>query len=107
MRPAVRKIDGYLGETDIAVNAWLAEADRLIWSDCAQAQRVAGAIVSDIAAGRLGNTLASRRSYLASAEGEIAKARELASFIINPEKKRNARKAIAKMARAVRTERGV
>lgn len=92
------------------VAAWLAESDRLIWSDCAQAQRVAGA-ETEYASGRddlfPGPSLLQRRVGLARAESEIAKARALASFIVDPDKRKRARKAINKIAACVRIARGV
>jgi hypothetical protein len=105
----VRPIDGYNGETRVPLNAWLAESDSVIWSNVAQCMRVAGAEVQDVqhlrAAKTLGN--ASERSRLAYAEGEIAKARAMAAYLVEPDRKARARKAINRMALCVRRERGV
>lgn len=100
----VRPIDGYPGETEVPLNAWLAKADQQIWSDIGQCMRVAGETV--LAAKELRAALWFRRSSLASASGELAKARELARFLVEPQTKKRARQAIAKMAACVRAERG-
>lgn len=109
-RDRVQPIDGYAGEARVPLNAWMMEADRLIWSDCAQCQRVAGAIIIEHRQNLTRSaamSLAYRRASLANAEGEIAKARALARFIVEPDKRARARKAINKMAACVRSERGV
>lgn len=103
----VQPIDGYPGETLVPLNAWLKESDRIIWSNVAQCMRVAGSEVQDIQhlRDKIGN--ASLRSRLAYAEGEIAKARAMAAFLVEPDTRKRARKAINRMAACVRAERGV
>lgn len=102
----VKPIDGYRGETKVPINAWLEKADRQIWSDIAQCMRVAGETV--LACNKeVSASLWFRRASLASASGELAKARELARFLVEPDTRTRARKAINKMAACVRAERGV
>lgn len=100
----VAPIDGYPGETKVPLNAWLAKADRQIWSDVGQCMRVAGETV--LACKEASAALWYRRASLASASGELAKARELARFIVEPDTRKRARMAINKMAACVRAERG-
>ena len=109
MSNVVRKFDN-IAATRPALSAWMTEADRLCWSDCFQAQRVAGELVAACVENRSvveTMSLAYRRATLADAEGEIAKARVIASFILDPAKRALARKAVNKLALSVRRERGV
>jgi hypothetical protein len=101
MRSTVKKIDY---PAPVGPAAWLGDADKVIWSLCALAQRSAG---QEVQFAQTAFSLRHRRASLASASGEIARARELASFIVDPDTRKRARKAVAAMAKAVRTERGV
>lgn len=101
MRTSVKKIDY---PQPVGPAAWLAEADKTIWSLCALAQRAAG---QEVEFAQSAFSLRHRRASLASASAEIAKARELASFIVDPSMRARARKATNAMAKAVRTARGV
>lgn len=91
-----------------AFPSWALEADRCIWSDVAQCMRVAGTEVQDVQHLRAAQTLTRdrERARLAYAVGEIAKARAMAAFIVDPDKRLQARNAINKMAACVRSERG-